>query len=296
MKKLTFLSLAGASVREAQLSDHEPMINHNMLSWNIMMPGNYRRGEFNNGYELIEDQNQYHQRLVRISSVIAEICDQNRQIAVICLQEAPVRKEDIRVFIDACLQYPSLQIFKKSFEDTEVFTSWGLTTFIDSDRHDYEVISVPQAKDGLKDRIQSLRLKDQTKRVITNLHLPYGSKKNPKEMAQFVVHMMLKHLSAFTLAGDFNISFIEKEIVAILARLGQVFAPINNSTEYQVENGGSNTLESVDAIIFSDYKKNTPICNLSKTSLLRFTGSHHKLRFNNEKAERTVKLMKITPN
>lgn len=289
MKKLRFLSLAGARIREAQLSDHEPLISQDTISWNIMMPGSFRKNRYNNGFALIEDQAQYHQRLRNIAAVLAEICHQNPQVSVICLQEAPVKFEDIKVFVRACLEYPSLRVFSESLQDTSVYTAWGLVTLVDTTRHDYEVQSVTLAKDNLKDRIQSLHLKGENNRTITNLHLPYECKNEPQRMARFVYKMMYKQMSAFTLAGDFNMSFTQTDVIKIMNQLGRVFAPCNNSTEFDLEHGGSNSLETVDAIICNDTTRESNICNLSQSSLLRFTGGYHGLRFEEEYVDNLTK-------
>jgi hypothetical protein len=281
MKRLTFLSLGGTYVRDAQLSDHEPLIDQNVISWNIMMPGNFRRNRYNNGFALIEDQAQYHQRLRQIASVLAEICSQNAYIHTICLQEAPVQPADIEVFVSSCLSYPSLQSFAKTLQNSDVFTAWGLITLVNSDRYDYEMHPLGIAKDNLKDRIQALILRDQVTgeiKTMINLHFPYESKKEPLKMAQLVWRMIRQQSCAFTVAGDFNFSFTHKDVLQMLKQLGRLFAPQNNSTEYEMENGGTNTLESVDAIISQGKAAVARVCNLAQTSLLRFTGGHYILR------------------
>jgi len=279
MPSLQFLSLGGLRVRDAQLSDHEPVIDQDTISWNIMMPGNFRRGRYNNGYELIEDQQQYHQRLALIASVLAEICSQNPHIHIICLQEAPVHAEDIRVFVNSCLEYSSLRDFALTLFDPQVYTAWGLLTLVNSAHYDYAILPVDGAKDNLKDRIQSLNVIDRISgnmRTITNLHLPYESKKEPQRMARLIYQMMQDQITAFTLAGDFNFSFTQKEILHLLKNLGRIFAPRDNSTEFHTDQGGANTLETVDAII-SRGQCNRPLRNLAQTSLLRFTGGFSNL-------------------
>jgi hypothetical protein len=274
MNKLTFLSLAGSRVRDVQLSDHEPIIDQNMISWNVMMPGKRRKDEFNNGFALIETETQYHNRLRLIASVLAELCGYNPNISVICLQEGPVREEDLAVFIESCLQFSSLHPFVESLLDPNTRTAWGLFTLVNTQFFDYQSIAVPQAKDNLKERIQALLLtdlKNETSRLNTNLHLPYEFKHYPGRMAQWMYQLLNHQPSAFTVTGDFNFSLTEPEIHHMLRQCGHIFAPKHNSTEYHAAQGGSNTLETVDAIISNSGITQRPIINLAQTSLLRFT-------------------------
>lgn len=285
MPSLQFLSLGGVRVRDAQLSDHEPVIDGDTLSWNIMMPGSFRRNRYNNGYELIEDQQQYHQRLKLIASVLAEICCQNPHVHIICLQEAPVHSEDIRIFVNSCLEYPSLRDFAETLLDSRVYTTWGLLTLVNTALYDYEILAIHHDRDNLKNRILSLHLTDLASgkvRTLTNLHLPHESKREPQRMARFVYQMLREQGTAFTLAGDFNFSFNRKEVLQLLKNLGRVFAPKNNSTEFLMEHGGCNTLETVDAIISKEEKTVHHVRNLAQSSLLRFTGGYSNLRFIHE--------------
>jgi hypothetical protein len=241
-------------MRCQHISDHEPVIEGDVLSWNIMMQGKYNeeKNRYNNGLQLIETEGQYQQRLAKIAAVLALICNSHPQIQVICLQEAPILKQDVEFFADCCLSYSSMQKFSETFRDKSVLTSWGLMSLFNGDRYSYQ--SKPLGSEGLEARVQKFKLVDLeegSKRTIINLHLPFDkAKHDPCSMVKEVSGMVKKKGDGLKkevmIAGDFNFPVSK---FSALHELGSIHAPKHNSTEMHSANGGFNTLESVDAII-----------------------------------------------
>ncbi|MFI4957327.1 MAG: hypothetical protein ACHQAX_08995 [Gammaproteobacteria bacterium] len=254
MTTLHFFNVINTRMRKQHISDHEPVIEHDVMSWNIMMQGKYNqeKNRYNNGLELVETQAQYQQRLKKIAAAMADICKSNPHIQVICLQEAPILKEDVEFFTDCCLSYKSLQKFAETLRDENVLTSWGLMSLFNGERYSY--MSKPFSSEGLDARVQKFKLvhqEDGTKRTVINLHLPFDkAKKDPGSLADEVTKMVKKKSieskKEVMIAGDFNFPVTK---FSALHQLGSVRAPKHNSTETHSANGGFNTLESVDAII-----------------------------------------------
>ena len=254
MTTLHFFNLTNARMRCQHISDHEPVIEGDVLSWNIMMQGKYNqeKNRYNNGLQLIETQGQYQQRLARIAAVLASIISNNPQIQVICLQEAPILKQDVEFFADCCLRYRDMQKFTGALRDESVLTSWGLMSLFNGDRYSYE--SKPFGAEGLEARVQKFKLfdrKEGSKRTVINLHLPFDkAKHDPCSMVKEVSGMVKKTADGLKkevmIAGDFNFPVSK---FSALHELGSIHAPKHNSTETHSANGGFNTLESVDAII-----------------------------------------------
>jgi hypothetical protein len=72
-----FKCLEGRDVITAKVSDHHPIIYDGVLFWNIMMQCKKRNGRtgisFNNGFGIIENDENYIIRLIKAADVIAEI-------------------------------------------------------------------------------------------------------------------------------------------------------------------------------------------------------------------------------
>jgi hypothetical protein len=258
MYPLNFFNIK--QVRKQRISDHQPVIANGVLSWNIMMHCKFTaQGRYNNAFELTETQTQYQHRLERIALILAQLCKADPQIHIICLQEAPIQPDDIEIFIQCCLVYPSLQKFAATLQDKQSYTDWGLLTLINSEIYQYQTTDLGWNQsdlpiDGLflKDRVQGFTLThDNKRRYIINLHFPFDlTKKYPGKMAR-VVNMIASEQQKnnhqnCVIAGDFN--FLVTQFPAI-QELGHVFMPQNNSTEYHPGHDSHNSLETVDAII-----------------------------------------------
>jgi hypothetical protein len=69
-------------VINAKISDHYPVIHHNVLFWNVMMQGKARGiSGFNNAFGLIEDEAAYLARLWKVAKAIAAILHVWRQLS-----------------------------------------------------------------------------------------------------------------------------------------------------------------------------------------------------------------------
>ncbi len=258
MYPFNFFNVNQKQIRRERISDHQPVIDNDVLSWNIMMHCKCTGQRYNNAFELTETQEQYHERLRKVAFMLSFLCSTNPNIQIICLQEAPIRPEDMRVFIDSALSYENLRRFAESLQDRNVFTDWGLVTLVNTKRYQYHArtwdasFQSPMDVNLLKDRVQCFALTtfQKEERRVINLHFPFEfTKKYPGKMAQMINLIAAQQkecASHFVMAGDFN--FLITQFPAI-KELGHVFMPEFNSTEFHHENGGMNVLETVDAII-----------------------------------------------
>lgn len=197
---------------EAQASDHQPYISGGVLFFNMMMQGSYNETKyrFNNGFALFENKTSYHRRLRTIAKILAEISTHNPHIYAIGLAEAPIKEQDIDLFIRACCEYPSLNRFKESMT-RDAFTSLGIASFFDSSEFEIkrindESLTQPNA---LKNRFQLTEIIDRnTKQLlrVCTLHLPYDLAKseNKKPLITFI-SSLFNSINPTIVMGDFNI-------------------------------------------------------------------------------------------
>jgi hypothetical protein len=259
MYPLNFFNISKRSIWKERLSDHQPVIEQETISWNIMMQCKCRNNRYNNAFGLEESGEQYHERLKKVVFLLAQLCHSNPDIQSICLQEAPIAANDIDVFIDYAKKFQSLHKFIKSFENSGNFNAWGLVFLYNADEiHAQEKPlvfnkSLPIDADLLKDRIQCYMLtyENGNRQCMVNLHFPYElGKKFPGKLARVIQQIAMQpqqeKLEHLTIVGDFN--FLITQFPAV-QELGHIWIPDNNSTELSTENGGQNHLETVDAII-----------------------------------------------
>ena len=265
---IQMLCLTGASPMEALVSDHNPVVSHGVLSFNIMMqcrwsPGrDGRPGRFNNGFGIVEDQRQYQQRLKAVVAVIAEISARNPQLYAIGLEEAPIKLEDIAVFITEFKRYPSLSKFKDSL-DAAVFSAWGIVTFFDTKHFFVEKLDMDLAIPHLKDRIQKFKLhakKDPTHEFqVYNCHLPFDlAKSHPESLFGFLESLFSDALPA-VLMGDFN---IDPKVLKNISSYVRICSPENNNVLAVTDQSGKvigQELDTVDGILRSDVER-IPVC------------------------------------
>lgn len=133
-----FNCLKKQDVITAKVSDHHPVIHDGVLFWNIMMQGKLRNGrtgtKYNNGLAIIETDEDYINRLVKVGNVIAEIMHVHPSIDVINICEGPIQPVPIDIFLGVLKQYHSMNKFfiksvvKDSFHKPHVngFPNWGL--------------------------------------------------------------------------------------------------------------------------------------------------------------------------
>ena len=265
---IQMLCLTGASPMEAWVSDHNPVVSHGVLSFNIMMqcrwsPGrDGRPGRFNNGFGIIEDQRQYQQRLKAVVAVIAEISARNPQLYAIGLEEAPINLEDIAVFMAEFKRYPSLSKFKESL-GAAVFSAWGIVTFFDTERFFIEKSEVDLAMPHLEDRIQKFKLhakKEPAREFqVYNCHLPFDlAKSHPERLFGFLEGLFSDPLPAI-LMGDFN---LDPKLLKKLSSCVRICSPENNNVLAIADQSGKvigQELDTVDGILCSDVAC-IPVC------------------------------------
>ena len=132
--------LSKNDVITARISDHQPVIYQDILFWNIMMQCKKRQLNqkivgYNNGFGFVENQSQYHLRLVKIAIVIAEILYYQPNIHIIGLCEGPILKEDQVLFFKTLKIFSHLERFVSSGQFNHPNESnadkWGLLMLAD---------------------------------------------------------------------------------------------------------------------------------------------------------------------
>lgn len=221
-----FIALSNQSPIEAKISDHNIIINDNTLFFNMMMQGrwSHEKKRYNNGFGLIESDLDYQRRIRLVVQLLAETLSLNPQINIIGLAEAPIRYEDIIIFINEFQKYPSLTRFKASLVP-EMFTDMGVATFIDGEKFDITKINREQSEmdPSLQGRLQEFLL---TEKAISaqfrlfNLHLPYdlAKSKDSVKLIRFARRLFQnQHQVPVVVIGDFNIypKIIAKKLTSI---------------------------------------------------------------------------------
>jgi len=262
------------SVVKAGVSDHSPVINGPIMTFNIMMQGKYRErdgiGRYNNGFGMAaETQDQYHRRLKHIVAVIAESVDSNPGIHIIAIQEGPVLEADKAVFLAEFEKVAHLRKFLPSLQK-HGFSSWGVALLIDSERYSESVVETNPVCESrpFKDRVCQLALTDRATEVqfeVTTLHAPFDVIKS------FGVGGLKTLLSALStsafIVGDFNID--PTLLMGFLSQFVSVFAPRDNSL--LIESRGlevlGHALDTVDGVIARDVLAPSVALRLSERTL-----------------------------
>lgn len=126
----------------ANISDHQPLLHQDVLFWNVMMQGKKRQGRtgvnYNNGFALIETDEQYIERLYKIAEVIADIIYRHPSIFVISLCEGPIQPLHVSALLQSFKNY---RCMNKFFTDTVEYAlhqpclagypRWGLLNLVD---------------------------------------------------------------------------------------------------------------------------------------------------------------------
>lgn len=198
---------------QSGLSDHNLLIDDGILIYNMMMQccWNACKKRFNNGFGIIESDNDYQTRIKLTVKVLAEATAINPQIYVIALTEAPIKTEDISSFIEEASIYPSLERFVESFQ-AKAFTSMGVATFFDTRRYQAKTIEIEDKMmpRSLLHRIQLYLLKSKdngNESIFSNMHLPFDvAKSNDNNELIESINRLIRFNKKIpiTLAGDFN--------------------------------------------------------------------------------------------
>lgn len=217
-----FACLGGNDVITEKVSDHHPVVHDGVFFWNIMMQCNTRGGglSFNNGFGLIESDEDYNTRLVMVAQVIAEAVYRDPSIGVISLCEGPIKPEHVEVLFHALMKFPFMARF--TMEDmfhkpADTGQNWGLLMLADAS---YAVTKV--RCDSIEDypklvnRFQLWKL-EQTgeEKYIALAHFPfagdeYKTKKTTlsapgQEYCRLINTLMENHSNdSFIFCADFN--------------------------------------------------------------------------------------------
>lgn len=251
----TMLSLTGQNPMTAKLSDHNPLINNGIISFNMMMQAKWNpaKKRYNNGFGIKEEsQTQYQSRIKAAVLMLAEVAHLNPQVYAIGLVEAPIEAADIGVLIAEFAKYPSLKRFQKSLSP-EIFSPMGIATLFDTERFDVTASAITFIPNCMQERIQKFILthkKDSSQKFqVCNLHLPFdAAKAQNTEVLRNFIKQLTKGPLATIIMGDFNMAPVYKEIEDAVA-----FTPEKNNILALSDEGGTITgtkYESVDSIVY----------------------------------------------
>lgn len=176
----TFACLKGEDVISSKVSDHHPVIHNGTLFWNIMMQGKARGANFNNGFGIIESDEQYMKRLIKVSYVIAEIAFRNPSLKIIGICEGPIQAAHVDTILKNLKAFPWMNRFltQNKFHQPNLnnHPNWGLLML--ADRH-YKVdaigVDVNVELDKLANRLQLWKLTSKDKsRYFALAHFPFS--------------------------------------------------------------------------------------------------------------------------
>lgn len=176
-----FTCLNGKDVIQAGISDHHPIIHNGVLFWNIMMKGKTRNHNgitsYNNGFGIVESENQYLSRLMKVAHVIAEITFRNPAINTIGLCEGPVEAMHVNIFLSALKKFRCMHRFinKNGFHkpNDPNHANWGLLMLTEGNDHVCAIECKTSSK--LANRFQLWRLtRNNQDRYFALAHFPFG--------------------------------------------------------------------------------------------------------------------------
>ncbi len=133
LQQIGFSCLDGKTILEAEVSDHYPIISGGVLFWNIMKKCQFNEkfNYFNNGFEKVETNLNYLNRLEKIALVLDELVSQRDDVQFIAFCEGPIGKQS-EIFYHLLTKQKSLKNFINSqgcflsaFQDKS-FCDWGL--------------------------------------------------------------------------------------------------------------------------------------------------------------------------
>lgn len=180
-----FDCLSRRDVISAKVSDHHPIVHDGVIFWNMMMQAKYypmRDEKYNNGLGIIETEEEYLKRLMKVADVIAEIVEKEPLIKAITLCEGPVKLSHKKIFLNALNTKKLAEKFSmdNGFYQPEMAgqTEWGVLMLAD---RGYQVspVLVEEAEvnailNNLEKRFQIWHLKSVDESFYLALgHFPY---------------------------------------------------------------------------------------------------------------------------
>lgn len=183
-----FFCLRESDVITRKVSDHHPIIHDGVLFGNVMMQCNTRGNgiNFNNGFGLIESDEEYIKRLILIAQVIAEAVYRFPSIEAICLCEGPIKSKNIAILFYALMQHPFMGRFmmKDMFHKPTAFgQNWGLLMLADT-RNIVTKVPCDSFEDypTLANRFQLWKLEQNgKKKYIALAHFPFAGDEHKTE-------------------------------------------------------------------------------------------------------------------
>jgi hypothetical protein len=245
-----------------KISDHQPVVHDNVLFWNIMMQGKKRGNTgYNNGFGVIESNQQYCFRLIKVAQVVAYLVHQNPGVDVITLCEGPIQPAHQELFKNTLRLFSSMQ----RFFSRENFSNWGLLMLADKKYQVHnlttKLVVNTHVAAKLKDRLQLWQLIHQgITHYVALAHFPFGQDEHVSQSLQLsipgklycdLINNLLKQYSeqSFSLCADFNLN------PNLISQLNERYLdkiPPNNSVLFTPDRHQSVT---VDGILFSTSKK-----------------------------------------
>lgn len=194
-----FRCLDGKDVITSRVSDHHPIIHNGALFWNVMMQGKIRTGRgaisYNNGFGMVENDEDYLSRLKKIANVIAEIVYRNPAIEIIGLCEGPIDRPPVglcegpiepsfvKSFLSSLRNFDCMERFFKNDQfyqpNVAKHNNWGLLMLTDKNNIVSEVncdlLMNPSIASKLANRFQLWRLtRDKEDSYFALAHFPFG--------------------------------------------------------------------------------------------------------------------------
>lgn len=296
-----FQCLKGQDVITAKISDHHPIIHNGVLFWNVMMQANIRRNKehksigYNNAFALIEDQQSYHLRLVKIAHVIAEIIFFCSSIEVITLCEGP-KLADVHILLNSFKNFSYMHKFLNSSQlhkpHIKNALDWGLLMLANENYKVKKISSnFPQSStiaEQLANRFQLWKLsRTNKKKYICLAHFPFSKDehvKNPEKISPlgkvyiyWINHLLKKYSNKMlTLCADFNLN--PWLIGNYQDRLGDCI-PVNNSALLVTDEKKIFSAETVtvDGILLSHQQKQKYFSSKTSPNLFRRLVLEHKM-------------------
>lgn len=285
MKTKNLTCLKGMDVVSAQVSDHHPVIHHNLLFWNVMMQAKERNGRFNNGFKLIEDSKQYIQRLSKVAAVIAEIVYNNPSIQAIGMCEGPIDTMHVKHLFSELKKFPWLErlLMNEDFQ-RPAFSSgnnWGLLMLADyrykTSKLSHEShLKTMELFDNLANRFQVWEFEGQNSKKLyfALAHLPFSGDEFKTSHTQlsatgkkycYLINMLLKNYAdqSMVFCGDFNIN---PGLIRDNSHFDSI--PIGNSVLSE-QKTSEKIAVTVDGILLSNHEKQRTYAELPILGLFR---------------------------
>lgn len=183
-----------------------------LLTWNMMMRGKYNtdKKRFNNAFGVDESVDEYLSRVEKVVRNIGECVSRHPEVAMIFLQEAPVKPEHLTQMQDWFAKY-----LPEGFILNLDATEWGILTLTNQAIFP-ELNKLRTVYSGALSEMntrKSTMVLPGLKTQFTNLHLPHD---NPEEGLELVIGNLKRSLltnimnderyGSFIFTGDWNLA------------------------------------------------------------------------------------------